>query len=110
MQLLGARLEPAAAADGQRLRLREFIQTEELAVEGARGRLAAGGGGDLHVVDAEDRHHPRSTIAQVSAAPRLEDTLVTGYKRLASNAPDRLKDLELRALDILFSSVFLILS
>jgi lipopolysaccharide/colanic/teichoic acid biosynthesis glycosyltransferase len=46
----------------------------------------------------------------VSAAPpRLEDTLVTGYKRLASNAPDRLKDLELRTLDILFSSVFLIL-
>jgi lipopolysaccharide/colanic/teichoic acid biosynthesis glycosyltransferase len=46
----------------------------------------------------------------VSAAPpRLEDTLVTGYKRLASNAPDRLKDLELRTLDILFSSVFLLL-
>ncbi len=41
--------------------------------------------------------------------PRLEDTLVTGYKRLASNAPDRLKDVELRTLDILFSSVFLIL-
>jgi lipopolysaccharide/colanic/teichoic acid biosynthesis glycosyltransferase len=62
------------------------------------------------VIDAEDRHHPRSTIAQVSAAPpRLEDTLVTGYKRLASNAPDRLKDLELRTLDIFFSSVFLIL-
>ena len=44
-----------------------------------------------------------------AAPPRLEDTLVTGYKRLASNAPDRLKDLELRTLDILFSSVFLIL-
>jgi lipopolysaccharide/colanic/teichoic acid biosynthesis glycosyltransferase len=44
-----------------------------------------------------------------SAPPRLEDTLVTGYKRLASGAPDRLKDLELRTLDILFSSVFLIL-
>ncbi|HXK14987.1 MAG TPA: sugar transferase [Gaiellaceae bacterium] len=44
-----------------------------------------------------------------AAPPRLEDTLVTGYKRLASNAPDRLKDLELRTLDIFFSSVFLIL-
>ena len=44
-----------------------------------------------------------------AAPPRLEDTLVTGYKRLASNAPDRLKDLELRTLDILFSTVFLIL-
>ena len=41
--------------------------------------------------------------------PRLEDTLVTGYKRLAAAAPDRLKDIELRTLDILFSSVFLIL-
>jgi lipopolysaccharide/colanic/teichoic acid biosynthesis glycosyltransferase len=40
--------------------------------------------------------------------PRLEDTLVTGYKRLASGAPDRLKDLELRTLDILFSTFFLI--
>jgi lipopolysaccharide/colanic/teichoic acid biosynthesis glycosyltransferase len=44
-----------------------------------------------------------------AAPPRLEDTLVTGYKRLASNAPDRLKDLELRTLDILFSGFFLIL-
>jgi lipopolysaccharide/colanic/teichoic acid biosynthesis glycosyltransferase len=62
------------------------------------------------MVDPGDGHLPRSTIAQVSAAPpRLEDTLVTGYKRLASNAPDRLKDLELRTLDILFSSVFLLL-
>jgi lipopolysaccharide/colanic/teichoic acid biosynthesis glycosyltransferase len=43
-----------------------------------------------------------------TAPPRLEDTLVTGYKRLASGAPDRLKDLELRTLDILFSGVFLI--
>jgi lipopolysaccharide/colanic/teichoic acid biosynthesis glycosyltransferase len=41
--------------------------------------------------------------------PRLEDTLVTGYKRLASGAPDRLNDLELRTLDIVFSAFFLIL-
>ncbi|MCW2965475.1 MAG: exopolysaccharide biosynthesis polyprenyl glycosylphosphotransferase [Actinomycetia bacterium] len=46
----------------------------------------------------------------MSSAPhRLEDTLVTGYKRLAAAAPDRLKDIELRTLDILFASVFLIL-
>jgi lipopolysaccharide/colanic/teichoic acid biosynthesis glycosyltransferase len=44
-----------------------------------------------------------------SAHHRLEDTLVTGYKRLAAAAPDRLKDIELRTLDILFASVFLIL-
>jgi lipopolysaccharide/colanic/teichoic acid biosynthesis glycosyltransferase len=41
--------------------------------------------------------------------PRLEDTLVTGYTRLAKSTPDRTKDLELRTLDILFSSIFLIL-
>jgi lipopolysaccharide/colanic/teichoic acid biosynthesis glycosyltransferase len=44
-----------------------------------------------------------------SAPPRLEDTLVTGYTRLANDAPNRRKDLELRTLDIVFSSVFLIL-
>jgi lipopolysaccharide/colanic/teichoic acid biosynthesis glycosyltransferase len=41
--------------------------------------------------------------------PRLEDTLVTGYTKLASATPHRRIDLELRTLDILFSSVFLIL-
>jgi lipopolysaccharide/colanic/teichoic acid biosynthesis glycosyltransferase len=41
--------------------------------------------------------------------PRLEDTLVRGYARLANDAPNRRKDLELRTLDILFSSLFLIL-
>jgi lipopolysaccharide/colanic/teichoic acid biosynthesis glycosyltransferase len=41
--------------------------------------------------------------------PRLEDTLVTGYARLASDTPNRRIDAELRTLDILFSSVFLIL-
>ena len=41
--------------------------------------------------------------------PRLEDTLVTGYTRLASDTPNRRIDLELRVLDILFASVFLIL-
>jgi lipopolysaccharide/colanic/teichoic acid biosynthesis glycosyltransferase len=41
--------------------------------------------------------------------PRLEDTLVTGYTRLANDTPNRRIDLELRTLDILFSSVFLIL-
>jgi lipopolysaccharide/colanic/teichoic acid biosynthesis glycosyltransferase len=40
--------------------------------------------------------------------PRLEDTLVTGYTRLASDTPNRRIDAELRTLDILFSSIFLI--
>jgi lipopolysaccharide/colanic/teichoic acid biosynthesis glycosyltransferase len=41
--------------------------------------------------------------------PRLEDTLVTGYTRLASDTPNRRIDAELRALDVFFASVFLIL-
>jgi lipopolysaccharide/colanic/teichoic acid biosynthesis glycosyltransferase len=40
--------------------------------------------------------------------PRLEDTLVTGYTRLASDTPNRRIDAELRTLDILFASIFLI--
>ena len=41
-----------------------------------------------------------------SAPTGLEDTLVSGYTRLASDAPHRLVDLELRALDILLSALF----
>ena len=41
--------------------------------------------------------------------PRLEDTLVTGYTRLANDTPNRRKDLELRLLDVLFATLFLIL-
>ena len=41
-----------------------------------------------------------------SAPPRLEDTLVSGYTRLASDAPHRRIDLELRIFDILFAGVF----
>jgi lipopolysaccharide/colanic/teichoic acid biosynthesis glycosyltransferase len=44
-----------------------------------------------------------------SAQPPLEDTLVTGYTRLASEAPHRRIDLELRALDIVFATLFGIL-
>ena len=44
-----------------------------------------------------------------AAPPPLEDTLVTGYTRLASDAPHRRIDLELRALDFLLSGVFSIL-
>ncbi len=44
-----------------------------------------------------------------SAPPPLEDTLVSGYTRLASDAPHRLVDLELRALDILLAATFSLL-
>jgi lipopolysaccharide/colanic/teichoic acid biosynthesis glycosyltransferase len=39
-------------------------------------------------------------------AAQLEDTLVGGYRRLTADAPRRRIDLELRALDILFGTVF----
>ncbi len=44
-----------------------------------------------------------------SAPPPLEDTLVSGYTRLASQAEHRGIDLELRLLDILFAGMFGIL-
>ncbi|HZT16596.1 MAG TPA: sugar transferase [Gaiellaceae bacterium] len=44
-----------------------------------------------------------------AAQPRLEDSLVTGYRRLASDAPHRRIDFELRALDIAFASLFSLL-
>jgi lipopolysaccharide/colanic/teichoic acid biosynthesis glycosyltransferase len=39
-------------------------------------------------------------------AQRLEDTLVTGYARLAAESPRRRIDVELRLLDLLFAAAF----
>jgi lipopolysaccharide/colanic/teichoic acid biosynthesis glycosyltransferase len=41
-----------------------------------------------------------------AAPPRLEDTLVRGYSRLAADSPHRRIDVELRALDLLLGLVF----
>jgi lipopolysaccharide/colanic/teichoic acid biosynthesis glycosyltransferase len=41
-----------------------------------------------------------------SAPPPVEDTLVSGYRRLASEAKHRRIDIELRVLDILFVTLF----
>ena len=77
------------------------------AVERTGLRLAALGRGDLHVVDSGDRHRPTVYHRRVaSAPPPLEDTLVSGYARLASEAEHRRIDLELRVLDILFAALF----
>jgi lipopolysaccharide/colanic/teichoic acid biosynthesis glycosyltransferase len=40
----------------------------------------------------------------------LEDTLVRGYRQLALETPERPRDAVLRALDIVFSALFLVLS
>jgi lipopolysaccharide/colanic/teichoic acid biosynthesis glycosyltransferase len=107
VELLRAGAEPAAAAGGELRRLRKLLEAEQPAVERPGLRLAACRGGDLHVVDAGDRHPPRSTIGSVaSAPPPVEDTLVSGYRRLASDAEHRRIDFELRALDIFFAALF----
>jgi lipopolysaccharide/colanic/teichoic acid biosynthesis glycosyltransferase len=50
---------------------------------------------------------PRSTIDHVTAAPpQLENTLIRGYTRLATDAAHRRIDAELRTLDILFAGIF----
>jgi lipopolysaccharide/colanic/teichoic acid biosynthesis glycosyltransferase len=41
---------------------------------------------------------------------RIEDTLVRGYRQLALETPERPRDIVLRVLDILLSSLFLLLS
>jgi lipopolysaccharide/colanic/teichoic acid biosynthesis glycosyltransferase len=56
------------------------------------------------VVDREDAHGAK--VYHRPVAVHLEDTLVTGYRRLAAETPRRRIDLELRALDFVFASAF----
>ena len=46
----------------------------------------------------------------MSDTTRIEDTLVRGYRQLALETPERPRDIVLRMLDILLSSLFLLLS
>ena len=86
----------------QRLRLRQLLEAEQAAVEGARRLLAAGAARR----PARGRSRGSSladglpSISVATAPPPLEDTLVSGYARLASDAPHRRIDLELRVLDV----------
>ena len=50
------------------------------------------------------------TIGRVPDSTRLEDTLVRGYRQLALETPERPRDVVLRALDVLLSSLFLLIS
>lgn len=111
VQLLRTGAEPAAAARCQRLGLRQLLEPEQLPVERARLRLAPRRRGDLHVVDADDRHRARSTIDPVTAAPpQLENTLISGYTRLAAQAEHRRIDAELRFLDIVLATIFAVIA
>ncbi len=107
MQLLPAHPKPAATPPGELDRLDELRQPEQPTVEGPRVPLAARGRGDLHVVDPGDGQPPGSTIGRVTAAPpRLEDTLMRGYSRLAADSPHRRIDAELRTLDLVLGLIF----
>ena len=107
VQLLPAHPEPASTPPGQLDRLGELVETEQAAVEGAGRAFAARRGRDLDVVDRREQQPRGSTIDRVTAAPpRLEDTLVRGYSRLAAESPHRRIDVELRTLDLLFGAVF----
>jgi lipopolysaccharide/colanic/teichoic acid biosynthesis glycosyltransferase len=46
----------------------------------------------------------------VPESTRIEDTLVRGYRQLALETPARPRDVVLRALDVLLSSIFLLLA
>ena len=50
------------------------------------------------------------TIERVPDSTRIEDTLVRSYRQLALETPERPRDIVLRALDILLSSLFLLVS
>src|SRR5439155_22352901 len=92
VQLLRARTEPAAAPRSQRRRLLQLLEPEQRDVEAPSLRLAATRRCDLDVVDAEDGH--RTRVYHRPVAPGLEDTLVSGFTRLASDAPHRRIDAE----------------
>lgn len=45
-----------------------------------------------------------------TTAPRIEDTLIRGYRQLAQETPARRRDFVLRMLDVVLASVFLVLA
>jgi len=45
-----------------------------------------------------------------TTSPRLEDTLIRGYRHLAADSPRRSRDAVLRTLDVLLASIFLVLA
>src|SRR5437879_8910885 len=53
-----------------------------------------------------------SSITEVPEAttPRAEDTFIRGYRQLALETPARPRDVVLRSLDVLLSSLFLLLA
>src|SRR5712691_1617710 len=58
------------------------------------------------------RTGPGSSMTKVpeTTAPRIEDTLVRGYRQLALETPARPRDLLLRSLDVVLSTLFLVVA
>ena len=62
-------------------------------------------------VSISTRYSPRGlTIGDVPETTGLEDTLVRGYRQLVLDTPERPRDVVLRALDIVLSALFLVVS
>jgi hypothetical protein len=62
VQLLGSRAKPATVRIRKRFRPREFLEAQQIAVEGARFWLGAAGTNDLDVIDPENPHTGVSTV------------------------------------------------
>ena len=105
VELLGPGAEPARRRARGSLRLRQLLHPEQPAVEGPRRPLRSRGGAAIWTWSM-----PVTVIAEglpsLRGARRLEDTLVAGYPRLAAETPRRRIDIELRALDLVFATLF----
>jgi lipopolysaccharide/colanic/teichoic acid biosynthesis glycosyltransferase len=104
VELLTAGLEPHTASGTNGLGLRKLGHSEQVAVESPCGLLAVRRRRELHMVETKDRHNEE--VYHRPVASQLEDTLVSGFTRLAAETPRRRIDIELRALDILFAGFF----
>src|SRR5262249_2386266 len=82
VELLRAEPEPAAAAPGQGGRLGQLLEPEHRPVEGTGLVLAARRNRELDVVEAEERHPRRSTIAPWPRSSRTPSSRATrGWRR-----------------------------
>jgi lipopolysaccharide/colanic/teichoic acid biosynthesis glycosyltransferase len=55
-------------------------------------------------------HEALASAAVPATTPRLEDTLIRGYRQLAQASPKRNRDVLLRLLDVAFAALFLLVS
>jgi len=80
VQLLGSRAEPATVWVRERLRPREFLEAEQIAVEGPRLWLAAGWPNELDVIDGDDPHSRVSTTNGSSGGTAVPQVRLERYE------------------------------